>query len=90
MENAAIKIQLAWRRRDAKNLVKHMKLRKQREEEEENKAALTIQLAWRRKKGSMVSRFYSPKPKKGIPSNTSFIHTLRSKTGLTYEKEATG
>jgi len=55
-----------------------------------NEAALTIQLAWRRKKGSMVSKFYSSKPKKDVPSNTSLTHTLRSTSGLAYEKEATG
>jgi hypothetical protein len=28
-----------------------------------------------------VSRLYSPKPKKGIPSNASFIHMFPSTTG---------
>ena len=53
MERAAIVIQNAYRRRDAKKLVANMKKRI-REIEEENNAALKIQLAWRRKKGQMV------------------------------------
>ena len=52
MERAAIVIQNAYRRRDAKKLVANMKKRRLREIEEENNAALKIQLAWRRKKGT--------------------------------------
>jgi len=51
---AAILIQNAWRRRDAKMMVKNMKKKMLEEEEEMNQAAITIQLAWRRKKGQMV------------------------------------
>ena len=54
MERAAIMIQNAWRRRDAKKMVANMKKRMMDEEAEMEAAALTIQLAWRRKKGQMV------------------------------------
>ena len=59
----------------AYHLKKQAKREADAEREKENRAALTIQLAWRRKKGSMVSKFCSPKPKKGIPPNTSLIYT---------------
>ena len=54
MERAAIMIQNAWRRRDAKKMVSNMKKRMMEEEAEMEAAALTIQLAWRRKKGQLV------------------------------------